>query len=305
MTGLPDDRAATARGIALMIAGIFVVSVMDALIKWLTSTFPSIEIVFFRNLFGLFPLFAIVAWSGGLKLLRTRRWAAHLGRSLAGVGAMLCFFFALSGLALAEAISLAFTSPLFMTALSVPLLGEKVGIRRLSAILVGFAGVLIIVRPGSDVFSIYALLAIGASFCFALGMVLGRRMSDTESSVSIVFYTTIAGLLAGAIGTPAVWVMPGPGDWPFLIALGLLGGVGQFLITSAFRLAQAVVVAPFEYTALLWGVLFGYVLWDEVPDVETFIGGALVIGAGLYIGYRETRLGKKTEGPGAMPEPSP
>lgn len=289
MSGLIDDSAAAGRGIALMIAGVFTVSVMDAVIKWLSAGFPSIQIIFFRAGFGLIPLLVIVAFTGGFVVLRTRRWRAHLARAAVGTGAMLCFFFALAKLELAEVVTLAFASPLFAAALSVPILGEKVGVRRLTAILVGFVGVVIIVRPGSEVFSPYAILPIAASFCFALGMVLARRMSDTESSVSIVFYTSVAALIVGAVGSTGVWITPQPGDWPVLVALGVLGGVGQYLMTSAFRFAAAAIIAPFEYSAMLWAVLFGALFWGEMPDAMTFAGGALVAAAGLFIGYRETR----------------
>jgi len=297
------DGLAAGRGITLMIAGVFVMSVMDMMIKWMSADYPSIEIVFFRTLFGLIPLFAIVYWTGGIRQLRSRRWKLQLARGVAGTGATVGFFFALGKLELAEVVALAFASPLFVTALSVPLLGEKVGIRRVSAVLVGFVGVLIIVRPGADVFSPYALLPIGASFCFAMAMVLGRRLSSTDSSVSIVFYTTLSALAVSAIGTPSVWVMPVQADWGLLAALGLLGGCGQFLVTSAFRAAPAAIVAPFEYSALIWATLFGYLFWSEVPDAMTLLGGAIVIAAGLYIGYRETRIGRRPQGPGVVPDP--
>ncbi len=311
MTGLPDDRAATGRGIALMIAGIFVVSVMDALIKWLTDSYPSIQIVMLRSLFGLIPLFVIVSFWGGIADLRTSRPGIQMLRAAFGASAMVGFFHALSVLGLAETVTLAFSSPLFVTLLSVPILGERVGPRRLSATIVGFVGVLIVVRPGTEIFKFDALIPIAASFCFAMTMLLARRMSATETSVSMTFYTTLAGLAVGtagtlwAAGTPSGWTMPLPADWGLFLLLGLLGGVGQFLVTSSFRHAEATIIAPFEYTALIWATLFGLAIWNEIPDGMTLFGGAIVIGAGLYIGYRETRLGKKTKGPGVMPEPSP
>ncbi|MEP3116498.1 DMT family transporter [Nisaea sp.] len=311
MTGLSDDSGAIRRGITLMIAGIFVVSVMDALIKWLTASYPSIQIVMLRCLFGLIPLFVIVCLQGGLAVLRTARPGAQLLRSAFGAGAMLGFFYALSVLGLAETVTLAFSSPLFVTLLSVPVLGERVGARRLGAVIVGFIGVVIVVRPGAEIFKLDSLIPIAASFCFAMTMLLARRLSVTETSVSMTFYTTLTGLSVGTagvlwvVGTSSGWAEPQPADWGLFLLLGLLGGVGQYLVTTSFRHAEAVVVAPFEYSALIWATLFGFVIWKEVPDGATLLGGIIVIGAGLYIGYRETRLGKKTEGPGAMPGPSP
>lgn len=297
------------RGIVLMVVGIFVVSVMDALIKWLTATFPSIQIVMLRCLFGLLPLLLIVSLQGGISALRTSRPGLQLLRAAFGAGAMVGFFYALSVLGLAETVTLAFSSPLFVTLLSVPVLGERVGIRRLSAVIVGFVGVIIVVRPGSEIFTLNALIPILSSFCFAMTMLLARKMSATETSVSMTFYTTLAGLVVGTVGTlwmtgtPSGWHAPALGDWALFLILGLLGGVGQFLVTSSFRHAEAVVIAPFEYTALLWAALFGIAIWGEVPDLPTIAGGLIVIGAGIYIGYRETRVGQKRRGPDVTPEP--
>lgn len=299
MTGLPENRAATGRGIALMIAGIFVVSVMDALIKWLTASYPSIQIVMLRSLFGLIPLMAIVYFWGGIAALRTSQPGIQLLRAGFGAGAMVGFFHALSVLGLAETVTLAFSSPLFVTLLSMPVLGERVGLRRLSATIAGFIGVVIVVRPGTEIFKFDALIPIAASFCFAMTMVLARRLSSTDTSVSMTFYTTLAGLAVGVAGTFWVagissgWTTPLPADWWLFLLLGLLGGVGQFLVTSSFRYGEATVVAPFEYTALIWAALFGLAFWNEVPDGMTLFGGTIVIGAGLYIGFRETRLDKK------------
>lgn len=305
MTAERPAESAPLRGIALMVAGIFVMSVMDALIKWLGASYPSIQIVLLRCIFGLIPLFAIVAVQGGPKTLRTTRPVAQALRAVFGAGAMVGFFYALSKMGLAETVTLAFSSPLFITLMSIPMLGEKVGPRRLAAVIVGFVGVLIVVRPGSEIFSLYALIPIAASFCFAMTMLLARKMADTETSVSMTFYTSIGGLIVGLIGAPAVWISPAGGDWPVFLVLGLLGGVGQFLVTASLRYAEAGVIAPFEYTALVWATLFGFVFWNEMPDLISIFGGVIVVGAGIYIGYRETRLHPKQTGPVTGPGPVP
>lgn len=293
------------RGIALMVAGIFVMSVLDALIKLLGASYPSIQIVLLRCVFGLIPLFAIIAYRGGLAALKTKRPVAQAIRSAFGAGAMIGFFYALTKLGLAETVTLAFSSPLFVTLMSVPMLGEKVGPRRLTAVAVGFVGVLIVVRPGGEIFSLYALIPIASSFCFAMTMLMARQMTDTETSVSMTLYTSLGGLVVGLIGAPAVWIWPELWDWPIFLVLGLMGGIGQFLVTASFRFAEAAVIAPFEYTALIWATLFGFLFWNEMPDTISIFGGVIVIGAGVYIGYRETRVHPKQTGPVTGPGPVP
>ena len=301
-TGLGRGSAAR-QGIALLVAAMFTITVMDAGIKWLSAGYPSFQIILFRCVFGLIPVALIVAWSGGIAALRTGRpWEQAL-RAVCGVGAMLSFFTALALLPLAEVTALAFAAPFFVTALSVPVLGERVGARRWGAVIVGFVGVLVIVRPGTAVFTPASVLPVFASFCFALGMVLARRLSTTDSTASIVFYTTVAGILASGTGTLFVWRTPAPLDIVWLAGIGLLGGFGQMMMTHAYKLAQAAVVAPFEYTAMPWAVLFGWAIWQEVPDTATLVGAAIVIGSSLYILHREVRVGSADHGPEAKPEP--
>jgi drug/metabolite transporter (DMT)-like permease len=289
------DDAANRTGIAFMIAAIFTVSVMDAMIKALSATVPTLQIIAFRTGFGLLPVLALVAWSGGLAALRTARPLDHLVRACCALGAMFCFFFSLRFLPLAEAIALAFASPLFVTALSVPILGERVGPRRWAAVGAGFVGMLLIVRPGTEVFSPYAVLPIAASAFMAMAMVLARRLTRTETNASIVFYTTLAGLCVSGVGSAFVWQPPTLGEVGLLALLGLLGGCGTLMFTQAFRVAPAAVIAPFEFTALLWATLFGWLVWDEVPDAMTFVGAGVVVGAGLYILHRETVRGRVEE----------
>ncbi len=288
-------------GIAFMIAGIFVVSVLDAVIKWLADDYHTFQLILFRCGFALVFVLAVVARTGGPRSLLTRRPVGHLLRAITGVTAMVLFFYSLSLLPLAEVIALTFAAPLFVTALSVPLLGEPVGVRRWSAVIVGFIGVLVIVRPGTGVFAAAAILPVLASLSFAFSMVLVRRLTDTETSGAIVFYVTIAGLLFGSLTAPSVWIEPAAAHWPWLVIIGLLGGLGQFLMTQGFRFGQVAVVAPFEYTALIWAVLFGWLIWSELPDAWTLVGAGIVSGAGLYIVHRETTLGRRQAAPETPP----
>ena len=193
---------------------------------------------------------------------------------------------------LADVFGIAFTSPLFVTALSVPLLGERVGIRRWSAVSVGFIGVLIMVRPDSGIVDWTSWIALFSTFLYALALVFLRNLGKTESTVSIVFYVTLTTTIASALTLPFQWVTPGPLDAVLLVAIGLMGGSAQLAITRAFRLAPAAVVAPFDYTALVYVRIIGYVVWDEVPTAMFLVGAAIVIASGLYILYRETRLAR-------------
>jgi drug/metabolite transporter (DMT)-like permease len=191
------------------------------------------------------------------------------------------------------------SGPIFLTALSVPLLGERVGIRRWSAVFAGFVGVLIMVRPGSGVLEWKALTAIAGAFFYALAMVSIRRLSRSEPAGSIVFYFTLFAMAAGLFTLPLAallpdwigpWVWPDADGWAILIGIGLLGGTAQLTLTYAFKLAPVAVIAPFEYGSLVFGVVFGLLIWQEAPDRYILLGAALVIASGLYILYRETKL---------------
>jgi len=291
--------AGVLRGILLMMLSVFLFSSMDAMIKWATRDYPTGQIVFFRNALAFVPVL-LFFWRGGSAMtLRTRRLGGHLIRGIVGVASMFFFFLAFGLLPLADTIALGMSGPIFLTALSVPLLGERVGIRRWSAVLMGFAGVLVMVRPGSGVFELKALTALAGAFFYALAMVSIRRLARSEPAGTIVFYFTLFAMIAGLLSLPlaavapdwiAPWVWPDASGWMILIAIGLLGGTAQLTLTYAFKLAPVAVIAPFEYGSLLFGVVFGFLIWREVPDRYILLGAALVVASGLYILYRETKL---------------
>lgn len=286
------ERArATGRGIAFMLLSVALFSAMDGLIKWLGADYPTLQIVFFRSLFAFVPLGFFLARSGSLAALKTRSLPGHILRAMVGLSAMSIFFYAFSKMPLANVIAIAFAAPLFVTALSVPLLGERVGPRRWTAIAVGFLGVLIMVRPDTGVFEGVAWLALAGTVFYALAMIFVRRLSRTETSAAIVFYFTLACTLVSGAILPFVWVPPDALGWALLIAVGLIGGLAQLAVTSAFRLAEASVVAPFDYSAMLWTTMIGYVFWQELPGLHIWLGAAVVAGSGLYIAHREARLG--------------
>lgn len=275
-----------------MLLSVLFFSVMNVLAKLLMDRFPVNEVMFFRSLFALIPVCLVIHFANGFAAtLRTRYPWGHLGRSMIGLSAMVATFWSFHLLPLGDAISLNFAAPLFLTALSVPLLGEKVGIHRWSAVLVGFAGVLIIVRPSGDVLNLGAMLALGGALCTAVAMITIRQLSRTELPNTIVFYFTLLTTVMTGLSLPVSWITPGPLDLLLLLATGLCGGCGQLMLTRAYSLAPAAVVAPLNYASLLLAVGFGWLLWGEVPTGTMAAGAAVVMASGLYILYRETQRG--------------
>ena len=282
------------RGILLMVLSVFLFSSMDAVIKWASSDYPTGQIVFFRNFLAFVPVFLFLWQTGTPMPIRTTRLGGHLIRGLVGVASMSLFFLALG-----------MSGPIFLTALSVPLLGERVGLRRWSAVIVGFLGVLVMVRPGSGVFQPAALIALSGAFFYALAMVSIRRLSRTEPATTIVFYFTlfaaIVGLLTWPLGATAsdtlgAWAVPDLEGWIVLVGIGLIGGTAQLTMTYAFKLVPVAVIAPFEYGAIVIGVAYGFAIWNEVPDPYVLVGAAIVIASGLYIFYREAKLRRSSLG---------
>ncbi|BAI76664.1 permease of the drug/metabolite transporter superfamily (plasmid) [Azospirillum sp. B510] len=280
----------TPLGIGSMLMSVLFFSLMNVLAKLLMDRFPVTEVMFFRSLFALVPVcLSIHLGSGFATTLRTRYPWGHMGRSLIGLTTMVAMFWSFHLLPLGDAIALNFAAPLFLTALSVPLLSEKVGIHRWSAVLVGFAGVLIIVRPSGDVLNLGAIVALCGALTNALAMIAIRQLSRTEPPDTIVFYFTLLTTILLGLALPFSWVTPDPMGWFLLLATGLLGGCGQLMLTRAYSLAPAAVVAPLNYTSLLLAVTFGWFLWGEVPTTTMAVGAAVVMASGLYILHRETR----------------
>jgi drug/metabolite transporter (DMT)-like permease len=284
----PVSRAEIARGIFYMLLAAFLFSCMDALVKLATQRHPTGQIIFFRNLVALLPLYFFIRQAGGFSILRTRYLGQHMLRSLAGIASMILGFLAFAYMPLADAVAIGLSGPIFLTALSVPMLGEHVGWRRWSAVFVGFIGILIITRPGSGVFGLAAFLPLGGAFFYAFAMVQIRKLSKSEPPANIVFYFTVMAIFLSAVTLPWQWVNPTPLTLAYLIAIGLLGGFAQMAMTHAFRLAPVAVVAPFDYTALVFATGFGYAIWGQIPDRFVWTGAAIVIASGLYIIHRET-----------------
>lgn len=287
-------------GIVLINLATVIFTAMDAVIKGVSDIFPTGQLVFFRNLFAFAPILIFMATQGGISL-RTKHLGGHLLRGLFGVAAMYCYFLSYKLLPLSEAIALGLSGPIFLTILSIPFLGEKVGIRRWSACIVGFLGVLVMTRPGAGVWQAAALVPLLAAVFYALAMISIRKLTGTERSGTIVFYFTTFATLAGLLTAPLGGIWPElawvwPSDWEFwgiVILIGLMGGCGQILITIAFRCAPVSVVAPFDYMALVYGFILGFLFFAEVPDAYLIVGGLIVVASGIYIVHRETVVARQ------------
>jgi drug/metabolite transporter (DMT)-like permease len=249
---------------------------------------PVLEIIFFRNAFAFIPVLLYIWKTTGFGVLRTRRPGAHLVRSTVGLTGMVCGFTAVSLLPLTQSTAISFSAPLFMVALSALILKEPVGVHRWMAVAVGFIGVLIMIHPDPRQFvGAGVLFAIAAAVGSAGAMIAIREISRTEPGPTIVFYFTLAGTVLGLMSLPFGWVLPSPGTLALLVGAGLIGGTGQLLLTEAIRRAPVAVVAPFDYTQLLWAGLIGFLIWGETPAVLTLVGAIVVAASSSYLLWRE------------------
>lgn len=297
--GSPDESRSVGLGIACKVGATALFAGMGALIKAIGGDYPIGQVVFSRSVFALIPVLLLVHHAGGLAVLRTTRPGSHLLRSFSGFLAMTCSFSALTMLPLADATALNFVSPLMTTALAVPLLGERVRIYRWTAVLVGFAGVVLMLRPEGTASGplvagvvplgvVFALL--GALFT-ALAMIAIRRMAAAEPSITIVFWFTTSCTMLGGLTLPFAFRLPPAEDGAMLVAIGLLGGCAQVLLTNSYRHAPASTLAPFDYAAMLWALVIGYFAFGETPEAPVMAGAVVVIASGLFIVWRERQLG--------------
>lgn len=275
-------------GIVMMVAGVAAFSVMDAVMKWLTADFPVAQVITLRSWFGLPLLLLLVRLEGGRTSLRTNRPLVHAGRFVLVLTMSFAFFWGLARMKLVDAVALSFAAPILVTALSVPILKEPVGWRRWAAIGTGFFGVVIILRPGLGVFQWAALVVLGAALAYAVLMVTTRAFKNTETLASLIFYPQLGMSVTGLVVAPLVWVPPDPADLGLFALAGTIGSIGILCLTHAVRLAPVATVSPFEYTALIWATLLGFMFWRELPDVVTVVGAMVVAASGIYIIYRET-----------------
>jgi len=298
----------SARGVALLVAGIAVFSVQDLILKLLSGAYPLHQAMVLRSLTALPLLLLLVHREGGIGTLLTPGTRAMILRGVVMFLAYTSYYLALAALPMATNVALYFSAPLVITILSVVILKETVGPRRWVALFAGFAGVLIMVRPGGDLFDWAALLPVIAGLTYAISMISARRLGSTETAPALAFWGNAVFLLA-AIAMSAVlgsgawqsdahpslafllrgWVMPTAFDLMLMMACGVIAAIGLTLLTQAYRVAESSVVTPFEYTGLVWSVIYGWLFWRDWPVLTDWIGIAIITGAGLYILWRESR----------------
>lgn len=278
------------RGILMMLAAIGVFSVMDALMKQLTLRYPPLQVVFLRGASSLPFVFLTYLLTGRLALLRPVRVGLHVIRAALAVLMMWGFIWALSRASLADTYAIFMSAPLLVVLAASLLLGERIDRHLWLAVVVGLAGVFVMLKPSASGFaSLAGLATLGSALAYALVVVMVRVLSRTETTASMVFwYLVMLSAGAGALALPG-WVAIIGSDWPLILAIGLAGWAGQYLITEAFRLAPASLVAPYEYTALVWGIGIDWLVWQVLPGARMLVGSAIVVAAGLYLLHRERR----------------
>jgi drug/metabolite transporter (DMT)-like permease len=287
-------------GIALKVGSTMVFAIMMVLLKNIGLRVPAGEMVFFRSLFAVVPVVVFLAWRGDiLSAIRTDRPGGHLARSFLGVMAMFLWFGGLQRLPLADGLAITYAAPLITVTLAGIILGERVRLYRWTAVALGFGGVLLMLAPHlrdvghffEDTAALGAMLAFLSAFFMAVSSIQVRRLTMTERTGAIVIYFSIGCAAFALLTAPFGWVAPEPLDLAALIAAGLLGGIGQLMLTQSYAHADISTIAPLEYTSMLWAVLLGIWLFGEIPDVTVLIGSLVVITAGTVIILRERRLG--------------
>ncbi|MGH6718929.1 MAG: DMT family transporter [Alphaproteobacteria bacterium] len=284
------------RGIAYAVAFGALILGMDALVKHLTALYPVAMIIWARYVFHVATT-PLLGLKGGVRgLLATARPALQAARSLCMLGATVTFFGALAYIPLADAIAISFVAPFLITLLAVPVLGERVGPRRIAACGLGFLGALLIIRPGFEARHWAYLLPLGTAVAYAFYGILTRRLGAAERPTTSLFYTASIGALVSCAFVPFHWVAPDATGWFLLAAVGVIAAVGHLLLIQAYRLAPASLVAPFGYLDMVWATLYGLILFDEFPDRLTWIGIAVIVGSGLYVFRRAALVPKEHDG---------
>ncbi|MBY0532845.1 MAG: DMT family transporter [Xanthobacteraceae bacterium] len=285
-------------GIAFQLGATFLFTLMGALVRYLSDRVPIGEQIFARSFLALIPLLIMLAWRQEIRsALRMKSPARHFTRALTGIAAMILMFLGLQRLPLADSTAISFIAPLFNVALAAIFLGEVVRFWRWSAVVVGFAGVLVMLSPHLGTSAMTSSAAIGAimtlvgAFFVAAAMTQVRAMTTTETTASLVFSFQIFATVVGLLIFPWTWIWPSPGDALALLGIGVFGGIAQILLTDSYRHAPASVVAPFSYTAMIWAVVLGYFIFSELPDAIVLLGAAIVVAAGLFVIFRERALG--------------
>jgi drug/metabolite transporter (DMT)-like permease len=274
-----------------MLIAVAVFSVMDATMKQLGQSYSPVQVTSLRAWASLPFVLLAVAWTRSWRQLKPVRWHLHIARGVLSVAMLCLFIYSIRTLSLSSAYAIFLCGPLLVTALSVPMLKEHVDLKRWIAIVIGLIGVVVMVRPvGADVVTLGALAAFTAAVCYALSAIMIRIVARTESTLSMSFsFLLVIAVVASAIAWPD-WSPLQRDHWTLVAVLGLSGALGQYFIVEAFRRAPASVVAPFDYTALVWGTLLDWLVWQTLPNSRMMAGASVVVATGLYLIYRERAL---------------
>ncbi len=307
----PTRYSHNVQGIVCLTAALVFLTISDAIIKWLSPVYALHEITLLRAVIALALVLVFVQFTGGPSTLRTRRPLLHLFRGLLLVLANMFFFLGLSVMPLAEVIALFFTAPLFICLLARPILGEVVGLPRWIAIAVGMFGVVIMVEPGGAGFTWAAVLPVLAALTYSVMVMVTRRLGMVDSASTLAFYIHVAFILVSILSGLLIgdgrfnvfdrttldfllraWIWPSFTDFQLLLACGAAVAAGSYLLSQSYRIAQASVVAPFEYTGLPFAVVVGYLVWGDLPGTRDIIGSLLIVGSGLLVVYFESRMAR-------------
>ncbi len=273
-----------------MLGGMFLFSAVDTQAKFLTDTFEPTQVIWFRQL-GLFLGVLVLLWIKGRTVLRTQQPILQITRGILAICSAVIFVYAIKYAALADAVAVSFVAPFFVTILGALVLRETVGVYRWAAVLVGFVGAMIIIRPGSDAVHPAVLLVVLAALFFAIRQIIGRLLADTDKTTTTVAYTAIVGSLVITLPLPFVWVTPQSGFQVLLICtMTIMAGVAEVMVIRSLEVAEAVVLAPIHYSLIIWGTFYGYVVFGHLPDLWTWVGTGIIVSAGLFTLYRQSRI---------------
>lgn len=309
MTAAPAAPNLPAKGILFALGGGVILSINDLAIKFLSGDYALHQVILIRAFIGIALVLAVIRLSGtGFRQLVTTRGRAHLLRVSIVMVSNVTYFLGLAAMPLADAVATAFIAPIFITLLSIVVLGEVVGPRRWAAVAVGMLGIIVMMRPGAGVIQPAAILVVISAFCYACSHMMTRRMRDTESAMTLNFYVQVGFIVVSACmglwvgdghlsgsADPSLaflfrpWIWPPVADWWAFLATGMAVGIGGLMMSQAYRTCEAALVAPFEYIGMPMAILWGALVFGTFPDATSWVGIALICGAGLYTLWRETR----------------
>ena len=275
----------TITAIIFMIMGALVLAIQNSLVKTLSVFYSIWEIVFFRALSGTIIAILLLCFFGWNKLITTKP-IVHLIRAFSSVLCVVLFFFGLKYLLFAENQALLHTAPIIATILALPFLGEKIKLTNLLAIFFGFIGIMIIVKPSFSLFNLYALLPLGSAFFMATAYIATRYLMDTESSVTVIFYYSIALLFTSLLFLPNNFIFPEVSHLTLLFSLGVIGSLGHYFLSQAAKYGEVRIISPFEYTGFIFVALIGYLFFNEIPSLRVVLGALCIILSGSYIIYK-------------------